>query len=65
MTGWGTARSRVKARETLGVCRIWRGSGNSDGVIGRLGLGRNAPPDREAGFVALDEVKTAVGIAHR
>ena len=38
----------------LGVCRICRASGNSDGVLGRLGMGRNAPPARKAGFVALD-----------
>ena len=37
----------------LGVCRIWRDSGNSDGVIGRLGLGQRASPGAAAGFVAL------------
>ena len=43
--------SRTLAR--LGVRRIWRDSGNSVGVVGRLGLGQKASPGRAAGFVAL------------
>ena len=39
---------------SLGVCRDCRASDNADGESGRLGLGPNAPPGREAGFVALD-----------
>ena len=39
---------------SLEGCRNCRASDNSDEVLGRLGLGRNAPPGREAGFVALD-----------
>ena len=50
------AEVALKDPDRLGARRIWRVSGNSDGIPGRLGLGRNVPPAREAGFVALGPV---------
>ena len=49
------------AAVALGVGRIWRASGNSDGVRGRLGLGRNALPVRAVGFVALASLAACGG----
>lgn len=50
----GEPEARTMVLRDLGVLRTGRASGRSDGVPGRLGLGRKAPPGRAADFVALE-----------
>lgn len=50
----GEPEARTMVLRDLEVLRTGRASGQSDGVPGRLGLGRKAPPGRAADFVALE-----------
>ena len=50
----GEPEARTMVLRDLEVLRTGRASGQSDGVPGRLGLGRKAPPSRAADFVALE-----------
>ena len=53
-TRWDEAIRRVgdAVLDSVGVCRIWRASGNSDGVLGWWGLGPDAEPARRLAALA-------------